>query len=157
MLCGTGTYAPAMVERLPSLDLLLELVQAERDKQLGHFDALDGKAGIVLGFSGLLITLAPEASRVFRIGGVLAAAGAAALALWSFWPRQFPVLEPSPLRRYLRAEEAFTQLTVLDTLEDLVNEGSAVLEGKGRRLRWALIALVVAAALFAVGILVRTL
>lgn len=58
----------------PSLDLPLELVQVERDKRLGHFDALDGKAGIVLGFSGSLITSASEASTVFRIGGVLGAA-----------------------------------------------------------------------------------
>lgn len=145
-----------MADRLPSLALLLELVQAERDKQLAHFDALDGKAGIVLGFSGLLITLAPEASAVFRVGGVIAAAVSAALALWAFWPRQFPVLEPSPLRVYLRAQEAFTQLTVLDTLEDFINEGSVVLQGKGRRLRWALIALVIAAGLFAAGIVVGT-
>jgi hypothetical protein len=34
------------MERLPSLELLLELVQSERDKQLAHFDALDSKAGI---------------------------------------------------------------------------------------------------------------
>jgi hypothetical protein len=146
-----------MVERLPSLEFLLELVQAERDKQLGHLDALDGKAGIILGFSGLLITLAPAASAMFRVTGVLAASAAAALALWSFWPRRFPVLEPSPLRTYLRAEAALTQLTVLDTLEDFVNEGSAVLEGKGLRLRGAMVALAVAVALFAVGIVVNTL
>jgi hypothetical protein len=94
---------------------------------------------------------------VLRVGGVLAAGAAAALALWSFWPRKFPVLEPSPLRTYLRAEATFTQLTVLDTMEDFVNEGSAVLEGKGRRLRSALVALAVAAALFAAGIVVETL
>lgn len=146
-----------MVERLPSLELLLGLVQAERDKQLGHFDALDSKAGIVLGFAGLLITLTPDASTIFRAGAVLAAAASAALALWSFWPRRFPVLEPSPLRRYLHAEEAFTQLTVLDTMEDFVNEGSAVLEGKARRLRWALIALAVAAGVLGLGTLVETL
>jgi hypothetical protein len=103
-----------------------------------------------------LITLAPDASTVFRASGVLAAAVSAVLALWSFWPRRFPVLEPSPLRRYLRAEESFTQLTVLDTLEDFINEGSVVLQDKGRRLRWALIALAVAAGLFAAGIVVGT-
>jgi len=36
-----------MTERLPSLDLLLDLVRAERDQQFAHFDALDAKAGIV--------------------------------------------------------------------------------------------------------------
>ena len=90
-----------MVDRLPSLNLLLELVQSERDKQLAHFDALDNKAGIVLAFSGL------------------------------------------------------TRLTVLDTLEDFVNESSVLLREKGRRLGWALRALTVAAAFFAAGIVVN--
>jgi hypothetical protein len=144
-----------MAERLPSLDLLLELVQAERDKQLGHFDALDNKAGIILGFAGLLITLAPDAAPLLRIGGVLAAVAAAAFALLAFWPRRFPVLEPSALRRYLGADARFTRLTVLDSLEEFVNEGSAVLAEKGRRVRLALIALALAGVLFAVGIVVN--
>jgi hypothetical protein len=41
--------SPPMVERVPSMEFLLELVQTERDKQLDHLDALDGKAGIILG------------------------------------------------------------------------------------------------------------
>lgn len=141
-----------MVDRLPSLDLLLDLVQAERGKQLAHFDALDNKAGIVLAFSGLLITLAPDVPTAFRVLGVTAAVASAALSLAAFWPRRFPVLEPTPLRRYLRAEEGFTRLTVLDTLEGFVNESSVLLHEKGRRLGWALRALTVAAALFAAGI-----
>lgn len=145
-----------MADRLPSLDILLELVQSERDKQLAHFDALDNKAGIVLAFSGLLITLAPDVPTAFRVLGVVATVLSAALSLFAFWPRQFPVLEPSPLRRYLRAEESFTRLTVLDTFEDFVNESSVLLREKGRRLGWALRALTVAAALFAVGIVVET-
>ena len=84
-----------MVDRLPSLDILLELVQSEREKQLAHFDALDNKAGIVLAFSGLLITLAPDIPIAFRVLGVLAAVVSSALALSAFWPRRFPVLEPS--------------------------------------------------------------
>jgi hypothetical protein len=140
---------------LSSLDLLLELVQAERDKQLGHFDALDGKAGLVLGFAGLLVTLAPEAPTIFRVGGVLAAVVSAAFALWSFWPRRFPVLEPTALRRYLGAEAAFTRLTVLDTLEGFVNEGSDILAGKSRRLKHAMLALAAASALLAAGIVVE--
>lgn len=64
------------------------------------------------------------------------------------------MLEPSPLRRYLRAKEGFTRLTVLDTLEEFVNEGSGVLRYKGRRLGWAMRALTVAAACFAAGIVI---
>jgi hypothetical protein len=87
-----------------------------------------------------------------RVLGVVAAVVSAALSLSAFWPRRFPVLEPSPLRGYLRAEEGFTRLTVLDTLEVFVNEGSLLLREKGRRLGWALRGLTVAAGFFAVGI-----
>jgi hypothetical protein len=58
-----------MVDRSPSLNVLPEFVQSERDKQLAHFDALDSKAGIVLAFSGLLITLAPDVPTAFRVLG----------------------------------------------------------------------------------------
>lgn len=143
-----------MIDRLPSLDILLELVQSERHKQLAHFDALDNKAGIVLAFSGLLITLSADVPPTFRVLGVVAAVVSAAVSLSAFWPRRFPVLEPSPLRRYLRAEEGFTRLTVLDTLEEFVNEGSVLLREKGRRLGWALRALTIAAAFFGAGIVV---
>lgn len=70
-----------MVDRLPSLNLLLDVVQSERDKQLAHFDALDNKAGIVLAFSGLLITLAPDVPTAFRVLGVAAAFFAAGLVV----------------------------------------------------------------------------
>lgn len=74
-----------MDDRLPSLDLLLALVQRERDKQLAHLDALDDKAGIVLGFAGLLITLAPDVPVAFQLLGVLAGATSIGFALAAFW------------------------------------------------------------------------
>jgi hypothetical protein len=150
-------YGHAMTERLPSLNLLLELIQAERDKQLKHFDALDNKAGIVLGFGGLLITLAPDVTLMFRLPSLLAAVVAAGFALAAFWPRRFPVLEPTPLRTYLRADDAFTRLTVHDTLEELVNEGSEILQVKGRRLGYGLWALTTAVVGLASGIVFEAL
>ncbi len=146
-----------MNEHLPSLGLLLDLVQREREKQLAHLDALDNKAGIVLGFAGLLITLAPDVAVGFQLVGVVAGTGSIALALAAFWPRRFPVLEPSALRRYLRAEEAFTRLTVHDTFEDFVNEGSDILHAKGRRLGFALGSLSLAATAMALGIVMDAL
>ena len=146
-----------MSDRLPSLDLLLELVQQERGKQLAHLDALDNKAGIVLGFAGLLITLAPDVSVGFQLVGVGAGTASIAMALAAFWPRRFPVLEPSALRRYLRADDSFTRLTVHDTFEDFVNEGSDILHAKGRRLGLALSALSLAATAMALGIVVEAL
>lgn len=147
-----GSPPPERVS-LPSLPLLLDLVQAERDKQRAHFDGLDTKAGVVLGFAGVLVTLAPDVSLPFLVPGLGAAAGAAGFALGSFWPRAYPVVEARPLRKYLPAELAFTRLRVLDTLIQMTQEVEGVLADKGRRLRTALIALALAAVCFGGGII----
>jgi hypothetical protein len=64
----------------PSLPFLIGLVQQERDKQRAHFDSLDGKAGITLGFAGLLVTLAPGLPLGYTVLVVVAASAAAALS-----------------------------------------------------------------------------
>ena len=43
-----------------AVDVLFDHVRLERIQQLQHFDALDSKAGILLGFAGALIALAPS-------------------------------------------------------------------------------------------------
>jgi hypothetical protein len=40
-----------------SLEIVLEEARAERAAQLQHFDALDAKAGVLLGFSAALVAL----------------------------------------------------------------------------------------------------
>lgn len=139
--------------RLPSLSTLLDLLREERSKQISHFDALDSKSGVALGFAGLLITLAPNVHAALLAPGVVAAAVAATFALASFWPRPYPSLKPTPMRKYLTSDDRFTQLRLFDTLEVVVNETSKALEVKARRLKWSLMALAAAALLFAMGIL----
>jgi hypothetical protein len=51
-------YRECMAERLPSLDLIASLVEVQQDHQLRHFDGLDNKAGIMLGFAGVLVAIA---------------------------------------------------------------------------------------------------
>jgi hypothetical protein len=63
-------------------------------------------------------------------------------------------LRPTPMRKYLPADDRFTRLRLLDTLEVVVNDVSDELMVKARRLTRALTALALAALLFAVGILV---
>lgn len=60
----------SMAER-SSLDLLLEINQAERQAQLGHFDSLDTKAGLVLGFASVLIALGSDAETIFSLASVI--------------------------------------------------------------------------------------
>ena len=136
-----------------SLDTLLEFVRDERTKQIEHFDALDNKAGIVLGFAGLLITLAPDVPTVILVPALIAAASAAAFSLAAFWPRPHASLQPTPMRKYLSADDRFTRQRLFDTLEVLVNTISDDLATKARRLKWALMALTTAAGLLAAGIL----
>lgn len=46
-----------MAERLPSLEVVRDQVRIELDLQFRHFDALDSKAGVVLGFSGAIVAI----------------------------------------------------------------------------------------------------
>lgn len=82
-----------MSQALPSLELIADLVLAEREAQLRHVESLDGKAGIVLGFAGTVAALGNTSASPFGAAGTVLAAFAAAAAVWTFAPRAFPVLE----------------------------------------------------------------
>jgi hypothetical protein len=79
----------ASSEQVRSLDIVFEELRTERDQQLHHFDALDQKAGIVLGFAGALVALAPRGSDVFLSFGRAAAVVSGFLCLSTFWPRRY--------------------------------------------------------------------
>lgn len=143
-----------MPERLPSLDLVAEKVRAERDGKARHFESLDTRAGIVLGFAGALVALASGEGALSQAGRVSAAL-AALLALWSLLPRTNPALNISELRSlYLHSEPPFTKLHLLDTEVVMVERLSRVIARKARRLAASVVALALSIALTAVGILV---
>lgn len=79
---------------LPSLDLLYDLTMAEYNRQREHFDAMDSKAGLVLGFAGTLIALAPDVGAVGRAAALWLSAAAAVCAAAAFWPAGFPLSHP---------------------------------------------------------------
>ncbi|MGH2700065.1 MAG: hypothetical protein ACRDJL_12845, partial [Actinomycetota bacterium] len=72
-------YRVCMVERLPSIHLIASRVEVQLEHQLKHFDGLDNKAGIVLGFAGVLVAVA-DGSEPLTIVGRIAAVGAAMLS-----------------------------------------------------------------------------
>jgi hypothetical protein len=119
-----------------SLDLLLELSQAERQAQLAHFDSSDTKSGLVLGFAGVLIALSPEFEGLDGIGAFASAALAAGLSLASFWPRDFPVFDLARLGAYATSELAFTQIRTLDALRIMLMEGRTLLKVKPLDSSW---------------------
>jgi len=139
---------------MDSLDLLLDTVRQERAAQLSHFDALDSKAGIVLGFAAALIALSSEVSRWFRDVGVIGLALSAIVAATAFIPRKLPVLDVGELRAYLRADVDFTRLRLHDTQLSMIQTGSLELKRKARLLKLSVLLLGAGAVTLAAGIIV---
>ena len=105
-----------MADALASIDVVSGEVQHERDAHLRHTDAVDAKAGLVLGFSGVLVAVPATRLSGELVPGLLLALAAGLCALAVLLPQQFPTWELRDLRnRYLAAEEAFTRLHALDT------------------------------------------
>jgi len=153
---------PASVQQpLPSLDVIAAQVVSERETMNAHAESLDSKAGVILGFAGVLVGLGATAQTfvssdlTFKIGLCLAVA-AALFAASAFWPRKYPVVEVLPLRDFLTAPEDETKLTLLDVQIDMVVEAAVLVRRKGRRLKAAVGLLAVAAALIVVGTLIAT-
>jgi hypothetical protein len=143
-----------MAKRLPSPELIASRVEAQLDVQLRHFDGLDNKAGIVLGFAGILVAIGNGATIALAVAGRVAAVAAAVLALWAFLPRKYPVLDMRKLRdRYLRADLEFTTLHLLDTEIRMEERASALLDRKAFRLKLAVGLLATAALMIAAGTL----
>jgi hypothetical protein len=140
--------------RLLSLDPILEEVRSERAAQLRHFDALDSKAGIILGFAGALVALAPTGSLVVDLGR-LAGSLSGIMALLTFWPRGYWSTDLLRLRDlYLTAQPEFTKLNLLDTQIGMTHQLGGVLKEKATRLKWAMGFLAAAALLTALGLTV---
>lgn len=142
-------------ERLPSIGALLTAVERHLDQQRSHFESLDTKAGVAVGFAGVIAAIGRDVVPIVAKVGVGLAVVAAVLAVLSFWPRKHPVLDPRRLRHYLRADESFTRLKLLDTEIEMALRASRLIEAKARSLRASLAVLVVSVVLLAVGTLTR--
>ncbi len=142
-----------MTRPLGSLDVIARELEGQRALQMHHFESLDSKAGVVLGFSGLIVAIGPAVSGVATAGRILAVASAI-LSLMTFMPRGYPVLDMRKLRdRYLVADPEFTRLHVLDTHIEMEERSSRLLQSKAFRLKLAVGLLAAAVLLIASGIL----
>jgi hypothetical protein len=134
-----------------SLDVVIEQTRIERASQLEHFDALDAKAGIVLGFAGAIVALG-AAHDLIAAFGRFAAAIAGLLAIWTYVPRKLEITDVHALRRkYLGAEREFTKLVLLDTQISMFKATKYLLDVKARRLKYAMTLLAIAVVLAAWG------
>ena len=147
---------------LPSLDVVAEQVAAERETMNSHAESLDSKAGVVLGFAGVLVGLGATAQSaiseevVFQVGLGFAVLSAL-LAAASFVPRRYPVLEVARLRENnLTAPVEETKLELLDTEILMVEQAASLVKQKGRGVRASVVTLAVAAALVVAGTMEAT-
>jgi hypothetical protein len=103
-------------QSIRSIDVVFHEVRHERSVQLAHFDALDTKAGVALGFSGAIVALTGGSSgSVVAVGRALAASSGL-FALVAFWPRRFWRTNLRSLRdSYLGAELDITRVRLLDS------------------------------------------
>jgi hypothetical protein len=142
-----------MPDKADSLELVWEEARSEREAQLRHFDSLDQRSGIILGFSAVLVAVAPEAGALVSVGRVLGAIGGL-LSLASFMPRKYPVLALRVLRdKYRNAEPAFTKRRLLDSTIQMVEEASRGLMLKARLLTASTLFLAAGVLLVAAGTL----
>ncbi|HUP69331.1 MAG TPA: hypothetical protein VM142_05890 [Acidimicrobiales bacterium] len=146
---------PEPEKGLPSIDALLAAVERQHDQQRTHFEGLDSKAGIALGFAGAIAALAKDVQPGLAKIGVSLSILAAFLALMSIRPRKLPIFDPLALRRYLRANEEFTKLRLLDTQIEMALRTSRLIETKAFWLQVSLATLVLSVALMVGGTLLR--
>jgi hypothetical protein len=144
----------SMSGRLPSLDVVTDVLRSELGRRQQHFDSLDTKSGLVLGFSGILVSLPKQVPFPFLATGAALAGLAAAASMAALWPRGFPVLETTRLADYISAEVDFTKRRLSDTLESMLMEASELLERKGKMLGLAFALLAAALVTLAVGVVV---
>jgi len=72
-----------VADSLRSIDLILAEVRIEREGQLKHFDALDSKAGVILGFAGAIVAITRTGGHVLVNPGRLLAITSGLLAIWA--------------------------------------------------------------------------
>jgi len=131
-----------MANTLSSLDTLVDEVRRVREEQLRHFESLDTKGGVILGFAGALVAFANQLGKTERFAGSALALAAAISALSAFVDRDFPQIQAGAFRdRYLSSEAAFTKLHILDTMVAMSTEAGRLLRRKALRIRFAAFAL----------------
>jgi hypothetical protein len=142
-----------MAETSP--ELVARKIDKTRDDLLRHSDAVDTKAGVLLGFAGVFVAVSLASFTWWRVPATVAAVVAALWCLAIFLPDRYPTLEVRQLRdRYLDVEPAFTLRHLMDTEIVMLEQHSLVVRANARALRWATRMLVLATLLLILGTLI---
>jgi hypothetical protein len=128
-----------------SIEILEGQIRDQLATQRSYVENLDAKAGVVLGFSGLVVAVAPANDTVWvdlaRLAGVLSGV----IALFVFLPRDYPVVDLRAFRRgYLTAEPTAGLLALVDTYLNVLDHAAGVIDHKSRWAKGSIAALLVA-------------
>lgn len=122
---------------------------AEQGKRADNFDT---KAGLLLGFCGVIVGFSPGDGGVLSVLAKVVAALAAGASVGALMPRVSGSVAPRYLREhYLHREGGHTRLRLLDTKILLYESDESRLSSKVSRLRAAVSLLVVAVLLLLIG------
>lgn len=137
----------------PALETVAQAVESVSELQEQRTDAVDTKAGVILGFAGLLATISPPHMNAGRLLALSLDGLAAVLAGVALIPRPFPLLNPSRIRNYVTWSEEQAGLRLLDTRIEMYEKARSRSAAKSRWLVYsagclvgAVIATVIAAA-----------
>lgn len=119
------------------------MVGGELGFQQQHFESLDSKAGIILGFAATGVALTAGvatdtlAASVLLSIATLAAASAVLVSLGSLWPRKFQVLDVGRVRDDAldRFPDSLTRVAILDTRVQMIDANRRLLQQKARRMK----------------------
>jgi hypothetical protein len=98
-----------------TLNIIRAELDIEREAQDQRSASADTRAGLVLGFSGVIASAAVNSRSLLTLPGIGLAVVAAVLASTVFWPRLQRTVHPRALRnRYLAGPPDLIKLSVLD-------------------------------------------
>lgn len=140
--------------QLPGLDTVAEVVGSELDAQERRGDAIDTKAGLVLGFSGVLAGVQMHGVNDGHLAAVSLDGVSAVIALLALLLRPFPGLAPRRIRSYapwsddqVKLQLMDTRIEIFETTRRKLNQKTHLLLASSISLLAAVVATVVASAL----------
>jgi hypothetical protein len=135
-----------------SLSLILETSARERQARASLLEAMDARAGVLLGFAAALTALAPrDVNLLVETGRASAVLGCLA-ALLTFWPREYGNVDLDRLNEYITAEFSFTARNLARAQSEIVLAITELLVKKTRRLRIGMLLIGAAALSIAMGL-----
>ncbi|MGH3844699.1 MAG: hypothetical protein ACRDR6_13090 [Pseudonocardiaceae bacterium] len=135
-----------------TLNIVRAELDIEREAQDQRSASADTRAGLIVGFSGVMASIAVNSKSLLTLPGLGLAVVAAVLATTVLWPRLQSTVSPRALRnRYLAGPPDVIKLSVLDKRILDYEENQEQIKIKIARLKRAIAVFVVAVAALLLG------